>query len=176
MRKIITDQFLWDIFNATSQAEDSLRLFTHPPRRWKEFYLDSKDPIYKKYHKILNGQRFAQLVYHLKRNNYIKVKNLNNKKAIIITKKGLSRVSNISFKLQKKEKRADGKWIMIIFDIPQNHRKARALLRSILKNLDYKIFQQSVWITPFDVLEETEKLFQEFSLDKYVKIFIVEEP
>ena len=69
----------------------------------------------------------------------------------------------------------DGKWIMIIFDIPQEYRKARNLLRSILQNLGYKMFQQSVWVTPYDVSEKTEMLLQKYLLDQYVKIFIIEE-
>ena len=80
-----------------------------------------------------------------------------------------------SFKIEKMAKRKDGKWIMIIFDIPQNHKKDRELLRSILINSGFKMFQQSVWITPYDVSEKIEKLLQMHSLDKYVKIFIIEE-
>jgi len=64
---------------------------------------------------------------------------------------------------------------MVIFDIPQKLNKSRNFLRSILKNLGYKMFQQSVWITPYDVSEKTEKLLQEYSIDQYVKIFIIEE-
>lgn len=36
------------------------------------------------------------------------------------------------------------------------------------------MFQQSVWITSYDVSEKTEKLMQLYSLDKYVKIFLIE--
>ena len=64
---------------------------------------------------------------------------------------------------------------MIIFDVPEKHRKSRNLLRSILSNLGYKLFQQSVWITPYDVSEKSETLLQMYSLDKYVKIFLIEE-
>ena len=63
---------------------------------------------------------------------------------------------------------------MVIFDMPAKHRKARDLMRSVLKNLGYKLFQQSVWITPYDVSDKTEKLLQYHSLEKYVKIFLVE--
>ena len=72
------------------------------------------------------------------------------------------------------QKREDGKWIMIIFDIPQNHKKSRNLLRSILKNLGYEMFQHSVWITPYDVAEKTEELLQWYSFEKYVRMFLIE--
>ena len=64
---------------------------------------------------------------------------------------------------------------MLIFDMPARNRKARNLLRSILQNLGYKMFQQSVWITPYDVSEKTESYLQMYSLDRYVKIFLIEE-
>jgi len=47
-------------------------------------------------------------------------------------------------------------------------------MRSILQNLGYKMFQKSVWITPYDVSEKTEKLLQLHYLDNYVKIFLIE--
>ena len=94
---------------------------------------------------------------------------------MIITKLGISKALRASFKLGKAKKRKDGKWAMLIFDIPQKHRKSRDLLRSILLNLGYELFQQSVWVTPYDVSEKTEKLLQTHSLDRYVKIFLIEE-
>ena len=77
--------------------------------------------------------------------------------------------------MEGKNKRKDGKWIMLTFDIPEKHTKARSLLRSVLYNLGYKMFQQSIWITPYDVSEKTEKLLQLYSLDQYVRIFLIEE-
>ena len=112
---------------------------------------------------------------HLKKNNFIKAENLKGMPAVLLTKKGKNKAIKASFKIEdsKRKNRRDGKWIMIIFDIPQNRKKDRSLLRSVLKNLGYKLFQQSVWITPYDVFEKTEKSLQFYSLDKYVRIFLV---
>ena len=94
---------------------------------------------------------------------------------MILTREGISKALKAGFASEKRVKRKDGKWIMLMFDIPQTHRKARGLLNSILINLGYKMFQQSVWITPYDVSEKTEKLLQMYNLDKFVKIFLIEE-
>ena len=80
-----------------------------------------------------------------------------------------------SFIIEGKKKRDDGKWAMLIFDVPEKYRKSRDLLRSVLHNLGYKMFQQSVWITPYDVSDKTEKLLQMYNLDEFVKIFLIEE-
>ena len=64
---------------------------------------------------------------------------------------------------------------MVIFDIPKKDEYKRGILRSVLQNLGYKMFQKSVWITPYDVFNKTEELFQFYFLDKYVRLFLIEE-
>ncbi len=175
MKLPITDQFLYDIFNAISEEEDTWHFLVHPPRTLGHIAWDTDDPIYQKYYKIMTPQKFSWLIHYLKKNNFIRVKNLEGKKGIAITKKGISKVLQASFKLENKKKRSDGKWIMLIFDMPKKYEKARKLLRSILENLGYKLLQHSVWVCPFDVLEKTETLLQTHSLDEYIRIFLIEE-
>jgi len=174
MKIPITDTFLGEILNAASKTEDALRLLIHQPKSLGQICLPVDSPIYQKYYKVLHPQKFSRLLYHLKKNNYIKAANLKNKKAIVLTRKGLSKAFKASFRLGDNVKRKDGKWITVIFDIPQKHNKARGLLRSVLENLGYKMFQQSVWVTPYDVAEKTENLLQHYSLDNYVKTFLIE--
>lgn len=176
MKLSITDQFLWDLYKTLSKAEDQLHLITHPPRRWSDLGVGPNNPLYTRYRKILKGDQFKKLIYYLKRNNYIKSKNLHGERAIVIDRKGFEKISKIYFKNLEndKTKRGDGKLIMLIFDVPEKYRKSRHLLRNILKHLGYKMFQQSVWITPCDVSEKTEELLQEYNLDKFVRVFLIE--
>lgn len=176
MKIPITDQFLLDIvYPLLDAADDVVNFLLSNKYRQMNILLGDENPVIRKYRKDKNRQKFDQLLYRLKKNNYIKIKNLENKKAILITQRGLLKIIRPSFKVQGQKKRKDGKWIMIIFDIPQKHQKARSLLRSVLQNLGYKIFQQSVWVNPYDVSEKTESLLQAYSLEKYVKIFLIEE-
>lgn len=174
MKIPITDKFLWDVYKFLNAADDFVNFSTQAPTM-RNFLPGPKNPIYKKYRKEKSERQFSNFVYYLKRKGYIKVKNLEGKTAMILTKNGIEKAVRASFKLGEARKRKDGKWVMIIFDLPQNYKKGRELLRSILRNLGYKLFQQSVWITPYDVSEKTENLLQTHSLDKYVKIFLIEE-
>lgn len=174
MKLSITDKFLWDIYNTLDKAGDILAFLTRPPTM-ANYLPGPKNPIFDRYKKELGKAQFNRLIYYLKRKNYIKVENLRRNNAVIITKKGLNKTLKASFKMGKKAKRKDGKWIMLIFDIPEKYKKSRGLLMSILHNLDYKMFQQSVWITPYDVSDKTEKLLQFYSLDKFVRVFLIEE-
>ncbi|OGZ75676.1 MAG: CRISPR-associated endonuclease Cas2 [Candidatus Staskawiczbacteria bacterium RIFCSPLOWO2_12_FULL_37_15] len=173
MKITVTDKFLWDIYGIVEGLDNNFSFLFSYPITMKNCL--PGDSIVKIYRNTRNKNNFSKLIYYLKRKGYIKVKNLENKKAIILTKEGIDRAMKASFKIEKMAKRKDGKWIMIIFDIPQNHKKDRELLRSILINSGFKMFQQSVWITPYDVSEKIEKLLQMHSLDRYVKIFIIEE-
>jgi len=172
----ITDQFLLDIIYPLLDATDNVVDFLLSNKYQQiNILFGNNNPVIRKYKKDRKIRDFNQLIYHLKKSNYIKVKNLQNKKAIMLTKRGFDKVLKVSFKIQEKKRRKDGKWIMIAFDLPQKHQKARDLLRSILQNLGYKLFQQSVWVTPYDVSDKTEKLLQTYSLENYVKIFLIEE-
>lgn len=175
MKIPVTDQFLLDIIRAASKMESVFKFLIHPPKRMRDITLMNDDLTYVRYYKKLYPQKFSRLISILKKHNLIRVENLKNKKAIILTKEGISKALKAEFKSGNGKKRNDGKWIMIAFDIPQRHQKSRNLLRSVLKNLGYKMFQQSIWVTPYDVSEKTEAALRHYSLDQYVKIFLIEE-
>jgi hypothetical protein len=174
MRLPITDQFLWDIYKLLDTTDDILH-FVFRRRRTMYDLPGLHHQIFNKYRKNNNKRTFSDIVYYLKRKGYIKVKNLEYKKAIILTKQGINRIFKASFKIENKKKRQDGKWVMLIFDVPEKYKKSRNLLTSILRNLGYRMFEQSAWITPYDVSDKTEKLLQMYDLDKFVKIFLIEE-
>ncbi len=178
MKIPLTDKFLWDLYKFLEPVGNFADIILTPRTPYKFAYriLGKQNPVFERYRRQINNQKFNKLIYWLKKNNYIKVKNLEGKKAIMITKTGLSKALKVRFKIEdiRLKKRKDGKWIMIIFDIPQKHNKIRNLLRSILQNLGYKIFQHSVWITSYDVSEKTERLLQFYALDSYVKIFLID--
>lgn len=58
----------------------------------------------------------------------------------------------------------DGKWRIVIFDIPEEKKKLREMLRRTLKNSGFKQLQRSVWVSPFDVLDEMEQLVEDHDL------------
>jgi hypothetical protein len=173
MKLSITDKFLWDVYKFLNGAAEVAHFVFQRPTMGN-FLPGPKNPIYKKYRNDKNKRKFNNLIYYLKRKGYIETKNFKNKNAILLTKEGINKALRASFMLEAAKKRKDGKWIMIIFDMPQKHKKARSLLRSILINLGYKLFQQSAWISPYDISEKTEKLLQFHHLDSYTKIFLIE--
>lgn len=50
----------------------------------------------------------------------------------------------------------DGVWKMVIFDIPEKHKKVRAVLRAKLRQLHFQKWQNSIWISPYALDAEIE--------------------
>ena len=82
---------------------------------------------------------------------------------------------DITVKIKIGKKRRDGKWQMVVFDIPEKKRFLRDELRRKLHELGYQKFQRSIWICPNDVLEETQNLVKSLLLEHYVRLLLVEE-
>ncbi len=178
MKTRISDQLLWDLYEFLKPTINVADVLFTPQTTYqlRNRIFTERGKMYSRYKERINKQNFSKLIYYLKRKNYITVKNLEGKKAVMITKKGINKALMSYFKKADTvlKKRADGKWIMIIFDIPRKYNKSRNLLRNVLQNLGYKLFLDSVWVTPYDVSEKTEQLLKFYSLDSYVKIFLIE--
>ena len=90
---------------------------------------------------------------------------------IILTEKGKKKI--ISFEVDsmaiKKPISWNGKWQMIIFDIPEGKREARIALHKKLTNLGFYNLQKSIFIYPFECLDEIEFLVELFQIRPYVR-------
>lgn len=174
MKLPITDQFLWELYSLLDKTVEVFdEVVPSVPRSLRESVELNK--LKRRYEREKARKSFRQFIYHLKKQGYIKIKDSEEKKGILLTKKGMEKVLKTRFKMKDKKKRKDGKWQMVIFDIPENKRNLRDLFRECLQLLGYKMLQQSVWVCPYDVFKETEEIIRRYSLDRYVKLFLIEE-
>ena len=173
MKLPLTDEFLLKVFDWYQAFDKSYDFFA--PRTMREAVYPEMYRFRKAYARKRERKQFTNLIYHLRKKGYIKIAHFQGEQGVLLTPRGAQKVLRARCRLAGKRKRRDGKWIMIIFDIPKYRQKSRNLLRSVLKNLGYKILQHSVWVCPFDVSEKTEKLLQHYQLDQYVKVFLIEE-
>lgn len=80
-------------------------------------------------------------------------------------KKRLESTLNICFEKPKKWNR---KWHIVVFDIPENKRRIRNILRKKLKALGFGMLQASVWISPYPYLGDVEEIVKFYHLKPYV--------
>ena len=173
MKLQITENFLLDLYNYTEKIDSTFNIFSS--RTMKEVCYPDLYDLKRQYEKRKTKQQFCQLVYYLKKNGYIKIKDLKQNKGVILTKKGAEKVLKVKLKMKDGQKRSDGRWQMIIFDVPEKKRQLRDLLRDNLRILKYTMLQQSIWVCPYNVQKETEFILRKYSLDPYVKLFLIEE-
>jgi len=104
--------------------------------------------------KLREEQRIRSAIKELRSMNYIKI-DKNNRKVYLLEKGALE---FLRLKIREKKPRWDGKWRVIIFDVPEERRNQRDFLRRRLKWLGFKELQKSVWIFPYDIKKEIEEL------------------
>ena len=79
-----------------------------------------------------------------------------------------------NFKFNK-PKKWDGKWRMIIFDIPDKKRRERDRIRYLFRSAGFYFLQESVWVYPYDCEDIIALLKTDFGVGKDLLYLIVEE-
>lgn len=101
--------------------------------------------------------------------------NLDGSTTMILTEKGKLRALTYRFDEMKiKNKKWDGKWRMVGFDVPEKVRWGRDALRDKIKKLGFYEFQKSVFIYPHDCKNEIDFIIEFFGIRKYVRFGILE--
>jgi len=157
-RKVLTGILLVGaIYIAASSPYFALRLPKEISR-----YLKRRKYLKEKY----GDKTFNNSFYYLKRQGYLNIERKNKQIYISLTKQGKEKAGKylIDDLEIKKPKKWDGKWRIIIFDIPNLTRSKREALRGKLKQLSFYRLQNSVWIYPYDCQKEIDLLRDFFGL------------
>lgn len=139
-------------------------------------------PLRRKYQdyikeRIEHKRQFARMIYYLRNQKLIKTYYEGKEKFIELTDRGRQRIAKTVMRDEfeiKKPQKWDGKWRIVIFDIPEDLKKTRESIRKILKELGFYQLQKSVFIYPFDCIEEIKFIEQTFVIDQYVQFIIAE--
>ena len=122
-------------------------------------------------------RQIQSAVESIKRQKLIEyVAEKNGKTIVKITKKGEVKLRSFAIDLMeiKKPKKWDGKWRLVMFDIPMRFTKGRESLRYHLKELDFYQFQKSAWIYPYPCEDEIIFIADFHGVGKYVEIVTVD--
>lgn len=60
---------------------------------------------------------------------------------------------------------------LVIFDIPEEQKQDRYLLRCYLKMMNFKLIQKSVWGSEYEASNELKEVLSELNLRKFVVVF-----
>ena len=74
----------------------------------------------------------------------------------------------------KKTSRWDGKWRLVLSDIPERIKKKREMFRFHLKKLGFRELQKSAYLYPFDCRKEIDFIVEFYALRRYVRFLVVD--
>jgi phenylacetic acid degradation operon negative regulatory protein len=137
------------------EATDVVDIFLNPYRH----FLGT--PLYKR-------QTLANTISSLAKTGYIERKVKEDGEVVyrLTTQGEIKLVREIPL-ARFKSKGWDGRWRAVIFDIPENQKATREKLRHKLKELGFGQLQKSIWITPFDFVQEMEEFLKFYGLSDY---------
>lgn len=87
-----------------------------------------------------------------------------------ITEYGLMMLETTNKKSNLLEKKWDGNWQVLIFEIPELYRKKRDGFRKDLLRLGFGLLYKSTYITPWDKSNEVINLIKQYELNDMTKI------
>lgn len=147
-------------------------IFPGLPLVIKPFLDYKREKDYKEWKKF-NQARLKQTLRRLQNQKAIAIIPSAQESLIKITEKGQKKVLKFKLEDMKLQKRWDGKWRLIIYDIPKYKKRESDNLRQILKHLECFRLQKSVYLTPHPCEDEIEYLRQIFDIGDEVKILKV---
>ncbi len=123
--------------------------------------------------KKINKRSLEKAIYGLYKSKLVHEReNTDGSLTMVLTDKG--RRKAITFNMDnmkiKVPKIWDKKWRMVLFDIPDKHKKAREALRETLKRFGFYEYQESVLVYPYPCRYEIDFVVEYFDIRPDVRI------
>ncbi|KKQ23373.1 MAG: Repressor in the phenylacetic acid catabolism [Parcubacteria group bacterium GW2011_GWA2_37_10] len=126
--------------------------------------------------KNINKKEVQDEIRKLYQSKLVKKKeNLDGSITMVLTDKGKLKALTYKFDEMKIEKKDwDGKWRLLIFDIPEKIRQGRNSLREKIKQLGFYELQKSAFIFPYNCKDEIDFIIEFYRLRKYARFAVLE--
>jgi DNA-binding transcriptional regulator PaaX len=121
----------------------------------------------KKHFRNESYRKLYTQLYQLEKRGYLERYKHKDLEFLRITDKGEIAISTLN-------KERDNKWKMIIFDIPEDKRDIRDVLRTKLRQLGFRKWQNSIWLTPYKISPELNEELLALSKKYFVRLVTIE--
>lgn len=112
----------------------------------------------------------------LEKNELIRTEQDGENILVSVKEKGKTVVKKYSIRalldIKKRSKKWDGKWYLVIFDIPEVQRNKRTQLRRLLKWIGFYQYQKSVFAFPFECEKEVKLIRDLVEGNTYTKYVV----
>jgi DNA-binding transcriptional regulator PaaX len=120
-------------------------------------------------------EQIKRCLLYLRMQRYINYSPEDSKSPLIITKKGLLRLSTNGIKDKLRgviRRRWDHLWRLVAFDVPESKKYCRDMFRQDLLRYGFFPFQKSIYITPFACENEIRDLARKHHVGQYVLVSV----
>lgn len=128
--------------------------------------------------KKIDEKSLRRAIKRLYQSNLVASKtNPDGTESLILTDNGKKRILQYNFdKMQiPKPTQWDKLWRVVIFDIPEDHKKGRDALARKLKILGFHPIQKSVFVFPYECKNEIEYVSETFNVKPFVRLMTVKD-
>lgn len=123
----------------------------------------------------INRKDLGRIITRLEKQQMINIREDNGQTMISITGKGKHRLLEYDLEnFQIKTKKLDGKWRLVIFDIPELRKPNREAFRNKLTQLGLVRLQDSVFVSAYPCQKEIDFLCHYYQISDYVTIVVVD--
>lgn len=117
----------------------------------------------------------GRIIKRLERQEMISIKEEGSRVKIEVTEKGKKRLLEYDFEnIERKAKKRDGKWRLVIFDIPEDKKAARDVFRRKLIELGCLRLQDSVFASAFPIKDEVDFLSSYLGISDYITLGVLD--
>ncbi len=132
----------------------------------------SSKQLFKNLHRLKRrNERLNRSIMALKKRRLIAIRQIGNDTQITLTREGKRELLQYNFQSMRllPHPRWDGKWRMVIFDIPERYGQARRALSSKIRQIGALPLQKSVFIYPFPWRNEVDFIGEFFDISAYIR-------
>src|SRR3990167_2789486 len=122
---------------------------------------------------FVSTNHFNQYLRRMEKRGWVERRKSGPEVEIRMTAHGVShlRESRMQELVLKTMKKWDGKWRLVIFDIPEERKLNRKSFRYHIKSLGFKQVQKSVWAYPYPCIREISILCSRYQVEPYIVYF-----
>lgn len=122
--------------------------------------------------------KIKRALENLEKRRLIQIEETDDKAIVWVEEKGKPVILGYSLKkileFKRKEKRWDGRWFIVFFDVPELERNKRNYLREFLLKIGFRPYQKSVYIFPYECEEEVRLIKKIVEGAKYIRYVVAE--
>ena len=129
--------------------------------------------FYPEYTKYKARSNLDSLLYKLEKRGKIRYTYSEGERIVKLTKKGQLEALLACMYIHA-DGPWDGRWRLVVFDIPERARGIRDRLRNLLVQVGFKPLQASVYISPYPLSREAAEYLDKSGLIRYIRILRVD--